>query len=85
MIFLLYAILGVAFWGGILYLGLRTVRALEARGTAGDEIADLRARVARLEEDLGSMSAEVGQIAEGQRFTTALLAERKGEPRPPAT
>jgi hypothetical protein len=84
MIFLLYAILGIAFWGGILYLGLRAVRALEARGVGSGELADLRSRVARLEEDLGTMSGEVREIAEGQRFTTALLAERKGEPRPPA-
>ncbi|HKG91898.1 MAG TPA: hypothetical protein VKA84_08415 [Gemmatimonadaceae bacterium] len=85
MIFLLYPVLGAVFWGGMIYLGLRAVRALEARGAARDEIADLRARVARLEEDLGTMNAEVGQIAEGQRFTTALLTERKGEPRPPGT
>lgn len=85
MIFLMYGILGVVFWGGILYLVLRAVRALEARGAASGELADLRARVARLEEDLGTMSGEVREIAEGQRFTTALLAERKGEPRPPTT
>jgi len=82
VIVLLYVAMGVGFWGGLLYLGVRLVRALERRGGSRDELADLHARVARLEEDLAAATGEVARLEEAQRFTTALLAGRRADPPP---
>lgn len=52
-------------------------------GAAGD--TTLRAvedRLARMEQAIDAIALETERIAEGQRFTTRLLAERAKEPAP---
>lgn len=59
----------------LFYLGLRFVRAQERRSIDTAEIEAIAARVGAMEERLEAMSSSLEQIAEGQRFTTAVLAE----------
>ena len=54
-------------WAG--YLSWRVVRAYERRGTAPDRLDPVAERVRILEDT-------VGEVAEAQRFTTALLLGR---------
>ncbi|MBW7932763.1 MAG: hypothetical protein H3C62_03955 [Gemmatimonadaceae bacterium] len=63
--------------GGGLYLGLRLVRAFERRAGAQAEMAQLEARMLRLEENLANVGERLDRLADGQEFTTRLLAERK--------
>lgn len=56
--------------------GARFVRAFEQRGKDRGELADLRERLARLEEAFESVSGQIEQIAQAQQFTTKLLTER---------
>jgi hypothetical protein len=44
--------------------------------------ADIVARLERIEQGVEAMSVEVERIAQGQRFTTQLLAERNAAPLP---
>ena len=63
--------------GGVAaYLGLRLVRAIERRGPASAELAELRERVKLLEDAFAQQSEDVRRVTEGQQFTQALLAER---------
>jgi hypothetical protein len=73
----------VAFWGSVLYLALRFVRAAERRGVSRGDLDELRARVGRLEEELAAATTEVERLAAGERFTMQLLAARSA-PLPPA-
>ena len=66
--------------GGVLYLGLRWVRAVERRTGARAELDALGGRVAQLEEELGRTAGDVERLREEQRFTTRLLADRSGAP-----
>ena len=63
--------------GGAFYLGLRAVRAFERRATSRRELDAITERTLRLEESLGEMSERRARVAEGQEFTTRLLADRK--------
>src|SRR4051812_8090901 len=47
--------------------------------------SDVAARLERMEHAIDSIAIEVERIAEGQRFTTKLLAERAGAPREAAS
>ncbi len=62
---------------GGFYLGLRLVRAFERRAGARAEMAQLEERQLRLEESLTAMSERLERIADGQEFTTRLLADRR--------
>ena len=62
---------------GGFYLGLRLVRAFERRAGARAEIAQLEERQLRLEESLAAVSERLERVADGQEFTTRLLADRK--------
>jgi hypothetical protein len=62
--------------GTALYLGFRFVRAFERRSSSRNELEQLRAHLARVEEELARTNAEVERLAEDQRFTVQLLAER---------
>ena len=64
------------FGGGLLYLGVRVVRAMERRGVSSGELVALRARVDLLEESLNTQSEAMRRMEEGQRFTERLLAQR---------
>lgn len=66
--------------GGLLYLGLRWVRAVERRNGGRAELEALTERVVQLEEELGRTTGDVERLREEQRFTTRLLAERSGAP-----
>ena len=73
--------------GGIaLWLGARYVRAVERRNVGGAELAEIKERLLRLEESLGQVSDDVQRVAEGQQFTTRVLADRArpAEPREPS-
>jgi len=59
-----------------LYLGGRYVRALEQRHTGRADLADIQEQLLRLEEAVSDVSRNVDRVAEGQSFTTRLLAER---------
>lgn len=77
---LLEILLFAGFWlglpGGAFYLLLRLVRAFERRSVARDEMATLEARILQLEEHVSALTEQLDQLAEGQRFTTRVLAER---------
>ena len=59
-----------------LYLGGRYVRAVERRNTGRAKLADIQDRLLRLEEAVADVSADVDRVAEGQSFTTRILADR---------
>jgi len=59
-----------------LYVGGRYVRAIERRNTGRTELADVQDRLLRLEEAVADVSRDVDRVAEGQSFTTRILAER---------
>ena len=42
--------------------------------------ADVEQRLHRMEQSIDAIAVEIERIAEGQRFTTRLLAERAGMP-----
>jgi hypothetical protein len=77
--FVLFAVAGISFWGTVLYLALRYVRAAERRGASRGELEELSARVRQLEEDLAAAETEIGRLAAAERFTTQLLAGRNRE------
>jgi hypothetical protein len=70
----------VAFWGSVLgggfYLARRYVRAVERRTSDESELAELRQRVARLEETLDDTVRDVERLDSAQEFTNRLLAGR---------
>lgn len=49
-------------------------------GVGPGELAILAGRLERIEQAIDTMAVEVERIAEGQRFTTKLLAERAATP-----
>ena len=72
------------FGGGLFYLGVRAVRALERRSTASAELVALRERLESLEETVSAQAEAMRRVEDSQRFTDRLLAERGGAaPRPP--
>ena len=71
----------VAFWGSVLYLALRFVRAAERRGVSQAEVEELRNRMNRMEEELAASTAELERLTAGQQFTAQLLAGRPGTAR----
>jgi hypothetical protein len=66
----------------ILAIGIPLVRALarkwERQPVRPELPADLRDRLARIEQGMDSIAIEVERISEGQRFTTRLFADRAG-------
>lgn len=56
-------------------------RAIRAEQRAGAVPDGAEARVDRLEQAMESIAVEVGQMSEGQRFLSRLLAERVGQER----
>ena len=59
------------------------VRRMDLKGVAPPQIpAEFGARLERIEQAVDAVSIEVERISEGQRFTTKLLAELRGLPRP---
>ena len=66
------------FGGGLLYLGVRAVRALERRSAGGAELIALRERLESLEETVSAQADAMRRIEDGQRFTERVLAERSG-------
>lgn len=73
--FVLIVLLSAIFWGTVLYLGVRVVRAFERRSRGGGELADVAERLARLEAAVAALTTDMDRIEEGQRFTTHLLGE----------
>ena len=66
----------------ILFIGFPLAIAFARRllrvkpGVSPDGIAELTARMARVEQAVEAVAIEVERISEGQRFTTKLLTER---------
>jgi hypothetical protein len=81
--FTLIALGAVTFWGTVLYLALRFVRAAERRGAGRGELDELSARVRQLEEDLAAADTEIERLSAAERFTSQLLAARSGITPPP--
>jgi len=72
--------------GGAFMLAARFLRAYEQRQSGPDEIAELRNRLARLEDTLESTTNEVRRLSDAQHFTTRLLEGRSETgPREPPT
>ncbi len=71
---------GLTFWvgvfGGGFYFLRRYVRAVERRTNQNEAVADLRARVASLEEVVDGLRTDVERLETGQEFTTKLLTDR---------
>jgi len=63
---------------------LGTVRMLVSRGRSRPlpdrTLAQIDARLTRMEQAIDAMAIEMERVSEGQRFTTRLLAERAGQP-----
>jgi hypothetical protein len=61
-------------------IGLPVARAYAKRMDSGSRddraLPDVTARLERMEQAIDSIAVEVERIAEGQRFTTKLLADR---------
>ena len=72
----------VVFWGTVLYLALRFVRATERRGSGQLELEEPRGRVSRLEQDISMAHTEIERLAAAERFTAQLLATRSTTPGP---
>jgi hypothetical protein len=77
-----FFLLPMLFWGILLgggfYLAMRLIRALEVRTPGGGqaaELAELRTRLARLEEGLDGTARRLDAMEEAQEFTTRLLTE----------
>ncbi len=74
--------------GVAIVLGLPLVRAysrkVELQGAQPRVPPELAARLERMEQAIDTIAVEVERIAEGQRFTTRLLAERAGGSGAPA-
>jgi hypothetical protein len=70
----------MAFWGsalgGVFYFARRYIRAVERRTGSETELAELRERVAGLEDALDLTRREVERLETAQEFTTRLLASR---------
>lgn len=77
LMFAPYAIVVTA----VFYLGLRAVRALERRASSRRELDALNERTLRVEERLSDMADQIGRLADGQEFTSKLLAERSASSR----
>jgi hypothetical protein len=56
------------------------VRRIEREPPRPDVPPEIAARLERMEHAIDSIAIEVERIAEGQRFTTKLLAERNNSP-----
>lgn len=60
----------------LVFLAYRFARAQQLRSAQGSgELEEVNARLGRLEEQFQGLVDSVEQIAEGQRFTTTVLAE----------
>ena len=65
--------------GGVaLFLGLRAVRAAEARGSGHVDLTALRERIQTLEDTVAEQGEALRRVADGQEFTQRLLVERAG-------
>jgi cell division protein FtsB len=78
--FPLVLVAAVAFWGSALgggfYLARRYVRAVERRAGNESELAELRQRVAHLEDALDDTGRDVERLENAQEFMNRLLAGR---------
>jgi hypothetical protein len=74
--FFLVATSTIAFWGAVLYLALRFVRAAERRGVERGELDALRARVAQMEEEMDATRTELERLAAAESHTMMLLTRR---------
>ena len=76
----------VTIFGGILLttVGYQIARAfrhkVEAGTTRGPADQELKAQIEQLQLSIDSVAVEVERIAEAQRFSTRLLAEKTGLP-----
>lgn len=64
----------------LLYLAWRFVRSHERRSGSSTEIETMSRRILALEERLEGVADSVDQLADGQRFTTDVLAARRANP-----
>lgn len=75
--FVVIMLLSVLFWGSVLFLGLRAVRAFERRTRGGGDLGPMSDRLARLEAAVAALATDVQRIEESQEFTTHLLGDGK--------
>ena len=72
----------LALTGLVTYGGYVALHKWEKKGTLSGEdrrdLAQVNARLDRMELTLESLAVEMERVAEGQRFTSRLLAERNG-------
>ncbi|MEO8564214.1 MAG: hypothetical protein ABI601_19190 [bacterium] len=76
LMWLLIAGGSIGFWGIVLYLAFRFVRATERRPLGRAELDELRARVAQLEGDLEATRSETERLAAAESHMMMLLSRR---------
>lgn len=78
----------VVIFGGIFLttVGYQVARAfarrVESRAPAASELAAMRARLEEIGQTVESIAVEVERVAEAQRFSAKLLAQRTDRPPP---
>jgi heme exporter protein D len=60
----------------------RMVSSRRKKALGDDVVTRLEERLERMEQAIDAMATEVERVAEGQRFTSRLLAERQVEQQP---
>ncbi len=81
-VLLMFAVMTLVWVGiplGLFVLAYRLVRAQERRAMASERVVELTMRVAKLEDRLDAMATELSEVAEAQRFNTALLTGEEGD------
>jgi hypothetical protein len=72
--FLLIAGAAIGFWGTVLYLAFRLVRAVEKRNARSGELEELRARVGEIEQQLAVSRAEIERLGAAESHAAMMLA-----------
>jgi hypothetical protein len=75
VVFAQVAVIIVFLLGSLATIGVLTFRALQRSGKPAP-LRDGDERMAQLQQSIDAIAIEVERIAEGQRYTTRLLAER---------
>jgi hypothetical protein len=76
-------IIGITITVSMVAMAVSRIFASRRRGNLSDaSVVRLEARLERMEQAIDAMATEVERVAEGQRFTSRLLAERQVERQP---
>ena len=83
MRFIIAGIVGVTITVSMIAMAVARIFSARRRKDLPDgSVARLEARLERMEQAIDAMANEVERVAEGQRFTSRLLADRQVERQP---